>query len=73
MWAIRLQLLHPLNAIKSNKVKFKWNDVEQKTLYEIKQAVTQVTLSAYPDFNKCFDIHTDVRDWYLGAVIILHG
>ena len=32
MWAKRSHLLHPLNALTSNKVKFKWNDAEHNFL-----------------------------------------
>ena len=42
----------------SNKVKFKWKDVEQKLFGEIKRIVTQNTLLVYPYFNKSVDIHT---------------
>ena len=38
-------------------VKFKQTDVEQKYFDEIKRIVTRETLSAYPYFNKRFDIH----------------
>ena len=52
-------MTHPLTALTSNKVKFKWIDVEQKSFDEIKHIITRNTLLAYPDFNKRFDIHTD--------------
>ena len=63
MWAKRSHLLHPLTALTSNKVNFKWNNVEQKYFDNIKCAVVQDTLLAYPDFNECFDIHTDAIDY----------
>ena len=53
----------------SHKVRFKWTDLEQKSFDDIKRAVSQDTLLAYPDYNRQFDIHTDARDYYLGAVI----
>ena len=63
MWANRSYILHPLTALKSHKVKFKWTDVEKKASDDIKRAVSQDTLLAYPDFNEHFDIHTDARDY----------
>ena len=61
MWARWSHLLHPLTALTSNKVKFKWNDVEQKAFDDIKNIVAQDTLFAYSDINKSFDIHTDAK------------
>ena len=58
-------LLHPLTALTSNKVKFKWTCVEQKAFDNIKCAVAQDTSLAYPDFNKRFDIYTDAIDYHL--------
>ena len=41
----------------------------KKTIDKIKNIVSHDTLLSYPDFIKRFDIHTDVSDYYLGAVI----
>ena len=46
----------------SHKVNCKWTEVEQKAFDDIKRAVSQDTLLAYPDFNKRFDIYADARD-----------
>ena len=54
----------------SNKVKFKWKDVEQKLFGEIKRIVTQNTLLVYPYFNKSVDIHTYDSYFQIGSVII---
>ena len=62
MWAKRSHLLHPLTALTSNNVNFKWTDVEQKVFGDIKIAVVQDTLLVYPYFNKRFDIHADASD-----------
>ena len=70
MWDNQLHLLHPLTALTSHKVKFKWTGVEQKDFDDIKRAVSQDTLLAYMDFNERFYIHTDARNYQLGAVII---
>ena len=73
MWAKRPHLLHPLTALTSQKYRFKWTDLEQKSLDDIKRAVSHDTLVAYWDFNRCFDIHTDASDYQLGAVISQNG
>ena len=62
MWDRRSQLLQPLTALTSNKVKFKWTEVEKRAFDDIKQAFAHDKLLAYPDFNKRFGIHTDARD-----------
>ena len=62
MWAKRSHLLHPITALTSNKVKFKWTDLEQKVFEDIKPAISQDTLLAYPDFNQRFGIHSDAID-----------
>ena len=61
----RSHQLHPLTALMSHKVRFKWTDLEQKVFDEIKYAVSQETLLEYPDFNRHFDIHTDVSNYQL--------
>ena len=73
MCSKRSNLRHTLTALTSHKVKFKWTDVEQKAFDDINRAVSQDILLAYPDFNECFDIHRDARDYQLGAVIIQNG
>ena len=73
MWIKRSHLLHPLTELKSHKVMLKWTNLEQKDFGDIKCAVSQDTLLVYPDFNKHFDIYTDVSDCQLGVVIIHNG
>ena len=58
IWDKWSHLLQPFTALTSNKVKFKYTEVEQKAFDEIKQIVTRDTLLIYPDFNEHFDIHT---------------
>ena len=70
VWARQSHLLHPLAALTSNKVKFKWTDMEQKYFYDIKCAITWDTLLAYPDFYKRFDIHMNARYCQIVALII---
>ena len=70
MWTKQSHILYPLTTLASHKVKFKCTDVEQKVFDDIKRAVSQDTLLAYPDFNGRFDIYTDDSDYQLVAVIV---
>ena len=69
IWAKRSHILHPLTELTSHKSRFKCTDLEQKAFDDIKHAVSQDTLLTYTDFNRCFDIHTDARDYQLREVI----
>ena len=51
IWARRSHLIHPLTELTSNRVNFKWTDVEQKEFDDIKCAVAHENLLAYPYFN----------------------
>ena len=73
MWAKMSHLIHPLTALTSNKVNFKWTDVEQKAFDKIKGIVDCGTLLSYPDFNKRFNIHTDAIYYQIGEVISQYG
>ena len=59
MWDKQSHLLQPLTALTSNKVKFKWTVIKQKSCNKIKGIVARDTLLIYPDFNKQFYIHSD--------------
>ena len=63
MWTRRLNLIQPLTALTSNKVKFKLIDAKQHTFDKIKQLVACNTLLIYPDFNELFYIHRDARNF----------
>ena len=69
MWTKRSHMLQPILVIILKQVKFKWIDLEQKLLEEVKHIVAHNTLSAYKGFNKKFGMHTDDRNFQLGAVI----
>ena len=56
IWARRSHLLQPLTARTSTKLDFKWTDVEQKVLDEIKKIVARNTLLIYQYFNEHFDM-----------------
>ena len=66
-------MLAPLTKIMHSKVKFKWNKIKQEAFKEIKRIVARNVLSSYPGIIKEFKIHTDDRDFQLGAVISHNG
>ena len=70
MWDKRSHLLPPSTALTSNKVKFKWTEIEHKGFDEIKRIVACDTLLIHTDFNRPFDIHTCATNLQLGEVII---
>ena len=63
-------MLEPLTKLTSNKVKFKWTEVEQRTFKSIILTVDCNNLLAYPGFNKLFEIHTYSSNFQIEAVII---
>ena len=69
MWVRRSDILAPLSALTSDKVKWHWTDVHQKAFDTMKKLISRDALLAYPNFNKQFDIHTDASKSQLGAVI----
>ena len=73
MWELCLHILTRLTNMTSSKVKFKWTKIKQDTFDEVKRILAHDTLLAYPNFSEEFKIHTDDRDFHLGAVIIQKG
>ena len=55
------------------KKKLKWTEVHQKAFEDIKKVMTKEIIITYPNFNEVFEIHTDVSDRQLGAVISQNG
>ena len=73
MWPRRSEILAPLTALTSSKVKWKWEEEHDKAFREIKKVMARETLLAFPDFNKRFTIHTDASKTQLGACISQEG
>ena len=69
----RSHTLHPLTSLTSPRVKFKWDDVEQKKFDEIKPTVAYNILLEYPYFNTLFDLHTYAIYYRFRTVIIKNG
>ena len=66
-------LLAPLTALTSKIVKYEWKDEDQKFFDAIKRVIGLEVFLAYPDFNASFEIHTDVSELKIGAVISQKG
>ena len=73
MWQKRSELLAPLTALTSKKVKYDWKDENQKCFDAIKRVIGREVLLVYADFNAPFEIHTDASKLQLGAVISQKG
>ena len=69
MWQNCSELLSPLTALTSQKVKYEWKDDHQKYFDAIKRGIGREVLLAYMDFNAPFEIHTDASKLQIGAVI----
>ncbi len=73
MWPKRSELLAPLSALLSMKIKYQWSGPKQKAFDGIKQHVSRQTLLTYPDFAQWFDIYTDASNVQLGDIISQAG
>ena len=73
MWQNRFDVLSPLTALTSKKVKYEWKDEHQKFFDAIRFVIGRELLQAYPDFNAPFEIHTDASKLQIGAFISKNG
>ena len=73
MWRKRSEILAPLTELTSDKNKWEWTNVHQRSFDLIKKVLARETLLSYPNFNEVFDIHTDASDYQLGSVISQNG
>jgi hypothetical protein len=54
---------------KTKKQPWQWDLIHQQAFDNVKTAITKVTVLAYLDFLKPFEIYTDASSMQLGAVI----
>ena len=73
MWKRRFALLAPLTALTSDRVSWKWDKKHQQTFSAVKKIISRKTPLSYPNCNTPFDIHTNVSNLQLGAVISQNG
>jgi len=71
----RAHIVEPFTSISSGKIgtEIKWTPELESTFHAVKKLVCRETLLNYPDWSKLFDIHTNVSDYQLGAVISQEG
>ena len=70
MWYQRFYVLEPLTRILSDKSKFNWTEVQQKSVDEMKNIWPIKILLRFPNFRLDFDVYTDTNDYQLCAVIV---
>ncbi len=82
MWARYSEMLAPLTDLvgecgemkttrmnKTKKKPWRWDPIHQQAFDNVKAAIAEETVIAYPDFSKSFEIYTDASSTQLGAVI----
>ena len=73
MWQYRSKIITPLSSTTSEQFKWNWSKEWQKAFNTIKKLVSRETPFSYPNFNKPFEIYTDVSKSHLGSVISQKG
>ena len=63
------EIQEPINRLKKKGVKFLWDEKCEQAFKELKHAITNPPLLAYPDFNKPFILTTDASNVAIGAVL----
>jgi hypothetical protein len=67
IWPARSEVLAPLTAMTSAKVKWSWDPIHANCFEVMKKKIARETLLTYPDFSKPFEIHTDASKVQLGT------
>lgn len=63
-----------LDTIKGGgKMRFEWNNVENKSFEELKQKVAKYPILVLPNFNKIFTIECDASGFAIGVVLSQEG
>ena len=65
--------MEPLTRLTAEKLKYKWEEEQQKAFEAIKSVISRETILAFPQFDKPFHVYTDASDYQLGAVIMQEG
>jgi RNase H-like domain found in reverse transcriptase len=73
MWPQMSHQLAPLSSLTSSTAKWDWTEQCQKAIEDMKRLVAKEILLTYPNFNKTFEILTDVSKVQLGACISQEG
>lgn len=54
---------------KTSKKEWNWTNVEQQTFEKFKEILTSLSVLAYPEFAKPFELHVEASTTELGAVL----
>jgi len=73
MWVRQSHALAPLAALTSKTTKWKWEPQHQKAFAMAKRIIAKETLSACPDFNELFQIHTNASRCQSGTAVSQEG
>ncbi len=63
-------LASSLTRMLKKDVEFHWGLAQAKSLQDLKQALIQVPVLAFPDFSKPFEMYTDASAMGLGVVLM---
>ena len=61
--------MDPIEKLKRKNVLFVWGPMQQKAFEELKFALTQAPILAYPDWTKEFIVETDWSSVAIGAIL----
>lgn len=61
--------LNKLTSTKKNAPPFKWTDEADQAFQKLKEALITAPVLACPNFNLPFEVHTDVSNYGLGAML----
>ena len=63
------KIASPLNQLLKKDVSFHWSAAQERSFQDLKTALTQAPVLAFPDFSLPFELYTDSSSLGLGAVL----
>ncbi len=63
----------PLTHFLRNDVSFHWDSLQEKAFQDLKVALTNVPVLAFPDYSLPFIFYTDASSLGVGAVLMQHN
>ena len=64
------KIAKPLNALTKKNARFRWTEEAQTAFDQLKTALLQAPILAFPDITKPFKLYTDASQYALGAVLM---
>ena len=59
----------PLNRLLKKGVKFEWTDEQENAFVDLKMALTNAPVLAFPDTSKPYRLYTDASDYAIGGIL----